>query len=228
MQSLMVMDSSFSMGMPFMESPTIDTGVKTIVGELSGYRVIQDQCRPEYAAIFKDGDSVGEMSFNVAEPIHKISYRSPFDNGYSLVFQTSVKTSRQPQSQAMISSASSTRSIPLNITVGLEDEGDAFAIYHDLVASGKTPLLRAEVLLSTNSELREKLEANFVDLMHVDTLYDSDHFEDIEGLFAVIVCKQTDEFIGYLVNAEDDDEPGAAFMRIVTPRRELIEAILTE
>ena len=226
MQSMMVMGGPFSMGSPFMESPSIETSVKSIVGKLDGYRVIQDQSRPEYAAIFKDGIAVGELTSNVAEPIHRVSFRSPFENGYSLVFQTAVQSPRQ--TQALTSSMSSSQPIPLNVYVGLEDEADAYAIYHDLVASGKTPLLRAEVLIGEASQLRDKLEAKHVDLLHVDSLYDSDEFEDIDGLFAVIVCKETDEFIGYLVSAEDEHDPKAAFMRIVTPRRELIEAILTE
>lgn len=226
MQSMMVMGGPFSMGSPFAEAPYIDTSVKSIVGPLSGYRVIQDQSRPEYAAIFKDGECVGEMSFGVAMPIHQVSFRSPFENSYSLVFQATVQT---PRSQsALISSMSASQPTVLNIVLGLESEVDAFAIYHQLVASGKTPLLRAEVLLGEASALRDKLEGEYIELMYPDDLYDSDAFEDVENMQAMVVCKASDEFIGCSVNAQDSEDPNAVFLHIVTPRRELIEAILAE
>jgi len=220
------MGGPFGFSSGFMESPQIDTQVKTIVGSLSGYRVIQDQSRPEYAAIFKDGECVGEMSFGVAQPIHRVSYRNEFENGYALVFQATV--SRPSSHTAMTSSMLSSQPVTLNIEIGLENESDAFNIYHELVAGGKTPLLRAEVLVDKTGGLLARLQQSHIELLQVESLYDSEAFLEIDGIEDAVVCKATDEFIGYTVSAQDEDDPGALFMRVVTPRRELIEAILSE
>ena len=201
----------------------LPTAVKQVVGPLEGYRVIQDQSRLEYALITQKGVSVGEMTIGLCEPIHKISYRDRFLSAYSLVFQAELQ--RPVEHRAMISSARQ-QPFMVNIDVAFNDPDHACAVYQQLVSAGRKILLRADVTITLAKGLGSALAAHHVDLIKFEDLYDTAGYEDIRDLDSVVVCRATDDIVGYLLSTQNNKDPQEYNLRLVTPQQELIETVL--
>lgn len=201
----------------------LPTTVKQVVGPLVGYRVIQDQSRPEYALITRDGVCVGEMTIGLSQVLHKISFRSRFLSAYSLVFQAELQ--RPPEVRAVISSAR-IQPFTVNIDVSFNDPDHACAVYQQLLKAGRTILLRADVNINLVKGLGSALTSHHVDLIPVADLYFPDGFEDLHGSDSVVVCRVTDELIGYTTSTQNTKEPQEYSLRLVTPLPELIETVL--
>lgn len=204
----------------FDASPSYCPTIKSVYPTLGGYRLLQDQARPEYAVLMEKQQRAAIVEMGVSKQLPEVAYNQPFseDGAIELLWTRNIKLPDYLLAHtSMTSSSNNTNTYMVKVTT--DNLTLASAVFSERVAENVDVLLR----LKTAVEKRhlENLPLEILDgaLLELE--------EGVKQPEHYVVSTASDEIVGTLkqTNVRVDDVERYT-LQIVTADRGLAASIL--
>jgi hypothetical protein len=192
---LMALPTSFGFSMGH-EGPAFCPTVKSIYPDLGGYRLLQDQSRPEYGVLYTD-QRVATVELGVVKDLPAVSYMTQFNSPFELLWVKTVPVPDSALSQTSMVSSARNRTNYM-VSVASDDLDVINAVFNEQVA------LNNGVLLRLHGNIRKR----DLDGIPVEFI-DGSNLEPADGKRApdlYIVSTASDEVVGKAHNRGDSSD----------------------
>lgn len=185
---VMALPSPFGFSMAH-SGPAFCPTIKSIYPNLGGYRLLQDQARPEYAVLYAEG-RIATVTLEPVKDLPQVSYMHDFKTSFELMWVKSVPVPDSILSQTSMLSGAGNRA-NFMMKVGTNDLDVCTRVFDEQVGAQSGVLLRLHTNIS-----KVAFDGINVEIIAGDTI------APIEGKRAkdfYIVSTASDEIIGSII-----------------------------
>lgn len=210
---LMAMPTPFGFSMAH-TGPAYCPTIKSIYPNLGGYRLLQDQSRPEYAVLFTNS-RLASVKLETVKDLPAVSYTSEFISPFELLWMKSVTVPDDTSRQIAVISSSTNRA-NFMVKVTTPDLEVCTNVFNEQVKANVAVLLRLHVNIK-----KEDLDSINVEILSGQIITPPEGKTVPSGY---IVSTSSDEIIG---TVHDRGEASAYYsVNLVTADVQLAAALL--